>query len=55
MSRSGRGALIMMLGLPITNFTDIWTVFIAAIVVTIGVINFMIGFRDGPVELNYAE
>ena len=55
MSRSGRGALIFMLGLPITNFTDIWTVFIAAIIVTIGVINFIIGFRDGPVELNYAE
>ena len=55
MSRSGRGALIMMLGIPITNFTDIWTVIIAAIVTTIGVINFIIGFRDGPVELKYAE
>ena len=44
-----------MLGIPITNFTDIWTVIIAAIVTTIGVINFIIGFRDGPVELKFAE
>ena len=55
MSRTGRGAIILMVSLPLTNFSDIWTVFLAIICSCIGVINIMMGFNDSPVDLKFAE
>ena len=55
MSRTGRGAIILMISLPLTNFSDIFTVFLAIICSSIGVINILMGFNDSPVELKFAE
>ena len=55
MSRTGRGAIIFMLALPVTNFNDFWTALIAIIAAGIGFFNMYIGANDGPVELKFAE
>ena len=55
MSRVGRGTIIMMLSMPLTNFLDAWTSMIAIICAFIGFVNIYLGWKDGPVELKYAE
>ena len=55
MSRTGRGAILLMISLPLTNFESILTVLLAIICSTIGVINIIMGFHDSPVELKFAE
>ena len=55
MSRVGRGAIILILALPVTNFLDFSTVLIALIGAAVGVINISIGYHDGPVEIKYAN
>ena len=55
MSRTGRGAIILMISLPLTNFSDFLTIFLAIICSSIGVINILMGFNDSPVELKFAE
>ena len=55
MSRTGRGAILLMISLPLTNFESILTVLLAIICSTIGVINILMGFHDSPVELKFAE
>ena len=55
MSRMGRGAIIFMLALPVTNFLDAWTAIIAIIAASIGFFNMYLGYYDGPVELKYAD
>ena len=55
MSRVGRGAIIFMVSLPITNFLDFWTVIIAIICGCVGILNMSLGWRDGVVELKYAN
>ena len=55
MSRVGRGAIIIILSLPVTNFLDFSTVLIALIGAVVGGINISLGWHDGPVELKYAE
>ena len=55
MSRVGRGAIIMMIALPVTNFLDAVTAVIAIIGTAVGVLNISIGYNDGPVELKFAE
>ena len=55
MSRMGRGAIIFMVALPITNFLEAWTILIAIIAGAIGILNISLGWRDSPVELKFAE
>ena len=55
MSRAGRGAIILILSLPVTNFLDFSTVLIAIIGATVGVFNISIGSHDGPIEIKYAN
>ena len=55
MSRVGRGAIILMIALPITNFLEAWTAIIAILCAAIGILNMSLGWRDGVVELKYAE
>ena len=55
MSRLGRGTIILMLSMPITNFLSFWTVLIALICSAVGILNMSIGWRDAAVELKYAE
>ena len=55
MSRMGRGAIIFMVSLPITNFLDFFTVLIMIICACVGVLNMSLGWRDGIVELKYAN
>ena len=55
MSRTGRGAIIFMIALPVTNFNEMWTAIIAIIAASIGFFNMYIGYHDGPVELKFAE
>ena len=55
MSRAGRGVIIMVLALPVTNFYDFSTALIAIVCTAIGVVNISIGFRDGPVQIKYAQ
>mmetsp|Transcript_11947 Transcript_11947/g.15270 ORF Transcript_11947/g.15270 Transcript_11947/m.15270 type:complete len:164 (+) Transcript_11947:1-492(+) len=55
MSRVGRGAIIIILALPVTNWLDFSTVLIALIGAAVGGINIAIGFEDGPVEIKYAN
>ena len=55
MSRVGRGTIILMVSLPITNFNEAVCAIIAMICSCIGVINMMLGCRDGQVELTYAK
>ena len=55
MSRMGRGAIILMLGLPITNFLEFWTAVIAIVVACVGILNMSLGWRDGVVELKFAN
>ena len=55
MSKVGRGAIIFMVSLPITNFLDFWTALVAIICACVGVLNMSLGWRDGVVELKYAN
>ena len=55
MSRMGRGAIILMIGLPLTNFLEFWTVVIAIVVACVGILNMSLGWRDGVVELKFAN
>ena len=55
MSRTGRGVIIVMFSLPLTNFLEAYTALIMIICVTMGSINIALGCKDGPVELKYAE
>lgn len=55
MSRVGRGAIIFMLALPITNMLEAWTAIIAIICAAVGVLNMSLGWKDLPIELKYAE
>lgn len=55
MSRVGRGAIIIILALPVTNWLDFSTILIALVGATVGGINISLGWHDGPVELKYAE
>ena len=55
MSRVGRGAIILMVSLPITNFLDFWTVLIAIFCALVGILNMSLGWKDGVVELKFAE
>lgn len=55
MSRVGRGAVIFMLALPLTNFLEAWTAIIAIICACVGVLNMSLGWRDGVVELKFAD
>jgi len=45
----------MMIALPITNFLEAWTAIIAILCAAIGILNMSLGWRDGVVELKYAE
>ena len=49
MSRLGRGIIIIVLSLPVTNFYDFSTALITIVATAVGVMNCIIGFRDGPV------
>lgn len=55
MSRVGRGAIILMIALPITNFLEAWTVIIMLACAFVGILNMSLGWRDGVVELKFAE
>ena len=55
MSRMGRGAIIFMIALPVTNFLEAWTIIITIISGAVGVLNMSIGYRDSPVEPKFAE
>ena len=55
MSRVGRGAIILMLSLPLTNFLEAYTAILAIICACVGVLNMSLGWRDGVIELKYAE
>ena len=55
MSRVGRGIIILMVSLPITNFNEAVCAIIAMICSLIGILNMMLGCRDGQVELTYAK
>ena len=55
MSRVGRGIIILMVSLPITNFNEAVCAIIAIICSLIGILNMMLGCRDGQVELTYAK
>ena len=55
MSRTGRGVIIVMLSLPLTNFLEAYTAILMIITTTVGVINISLGCKDGPIELKYAE
>ena len=55
MSRVGRGSIILMLSLPITNFLDMYTAVIAIFCAAVGILNMSLGWRDGIVELKYAD
>ena len=55
MSRLGRGSIILMLSLPITNMLEIGTTMIMIICACIGIFNMILGWKDGPVELKWAD
>ena len=55
MSRVGRGAIIIILALPVTNWLDFSTILIALVGAAVGTLNISVGWHDGPVELKYAE
>ena len=55
MSRVGRGVIIIILALPVTNFYDFSTALIMIITTVIGAVNIYIGFNDGPILLKYAQ
>ena len=44
-----------MLALPLTNFLEAWTAIIAIICACVGVLNMSLGWRDGVVELKFAN
>ena len=54
MSRVGRGAIMFVLALPVTNFLDFSTVLIALLGASVGIINISLGYHDGQVEIKYA-
>ena len=55
MSRVGRGVIIIILALPVTNFYDFSTALIMIIAAVIGGINIYLGINDGPILLKYAQ
>ena len=44
-----------MIALPLTNFLDFWTAFLAVICSSVGVLNMLIGMNDNPVDLKFAQ
>ena len=44
-----------MIALPLTNFVDFWTAFLAIICSSVGVMNMLIGMKDNLVDLKFAQ
>ena len=55
MSRLGRGTIILMLSMPITNLLNFWCALIAIFCSIVGIINMSVGWHDAAVELKFAE
>jgi len=55
MSRTGRGAIILCVAGPVTNFGDFFTSLISIIGISVGILNISLGCNDAPVELKFAE
>ena len=55
MSKVGRGSIIIMISLPVTNFLDVVTAIIAILCAIVGALNIVVGFNDGPIDLKYAD
>lgn len=55
MSRTGRGAIILAVSGPITNFGDFFTALISIIGISVGILNISLGCNDAPVELRFAD